>query len=41
MKEKGIALCPTMTADEAISEYRGWNKEAPRTCTIEGETRKF
>jgi imidazolonepropionase-like amidohydrolase len=26
MKEKNVALCPTLTADEAISEYRGWKK---------------
>ena len=24
MKEKGIALCPTIAADEAISVYNGW-----------------
>jgi imidazolonepropionase-like amidohydrolase len=26
MKEKGIALCPTLSATEAISGYRGWKK---------------
>ncbi|MDB5132462.1 MAG: dihydroorotase [Mucilaginibacter sp.] len=26
MKEKGIALCPTIAATEAISTYRGWKK---------------
>ena len=26
MKEKGIALCPTIAATEAISSYRGWKK---------------
>jgi imidazolonepropionase-like amidohydrolase len=26
MKEKGIALCPTLAATEAISSYRGWKK---------------
>jgi len=26
MKEKGVAFCPTLTADEAISEYSGWKK---------------
>ncbi|HVS92666.1 MAG TPA: amidohydrolase family protein [Mucilaginibacter sp.] len=26
MKEKGIALCPTLAATEAISTYRGWKK---------------
>jgi imidazolonepropionase-like amidohydrolase len=27
MKEKGIALCPTLAATEAIAQYRGWNKQ--------------
>lgn len=26
MKEKGIALCPTLTATEAITSYHGWKK---------------
>ncbi|HEY2583069.1 MAG TPA: amidohydrolase family protein [Mucilaginibacter sp.] len=26
MKEKGIALCPTIAATEAISSYHGWKK---------------
>jgi len=26
MKEKGIALCPTLAATEAIAYYRGWKK---------------
>jgi imidazolonepropionase-like amidohydrolase len=26
MKEKGIALCPTVSAGEAISSYHGWRK---------------
>lgn len=26
MKEKGIALCPTLSATEAISSYHGWRK---------------
>ena len=26
MKEKGVALCPTLAATEAISSYRGWKK---------------
>ncbi|HVW14988.1 MAG TPA: amidohydrolase family protein [Mucilaginibacter sp.] len=26
MREKGIALCPTLAATEAISTYRGWKK---------------
>ena len=26
MKEKGVALCPTIAAGDAISQYRGWKK---------------
>ncbi len=26
MKEKGIALCPTLAATEALATYRGWSK---------------
>lgn len=26
MKEKGVALCPTLAAGDAISQYRGWKK---------------
>jgi imidazolonepropionase-like amidohydrolase len=26
MKEKGVALCPTLAAGDAIEQYRGWRK---------------
>jgi imidazolonepropionase-like amidohydrolase len=26
MKEKGVALCPTIAAGDAVSQYRGWRK---------------
>ncbi len=26
MAERGVALCPTLAAGDAISQYRGWNK---------------
>lgn len=26
MKEKGVALCPTLAAGDAITQYRGWKK---------------
>ncbi len=26
MKRNGVALCPTLTASEAVLSYRGWNK---------------
>ena len=28
MKQKGTALCPTLAAGDAISQYRGWRKGA-------------
>ncbi len=31
MKEKGVALCPTLAAGEAISEYNGWIKGKSET----------
>lgn len=36
MKQKGVALCPTVAAGDAISRYRGWRKgeepEPPRVA---------
>ncbi|HYZ47403.1 MAG TPA: amidohydrolase family protein, partial [Sphingomonas sp.] len=29
MKERGIALCPTLAARDAIARYRGWNGKEP------------
>jgi imidazolonepropionase-like amidohydrolase len=26
MKEKGVALCPTIAAGDAVSQYKGWKK---------------
>jgi imidazolonepropionase-like amidohydrolase len=26
MKERGVALCPTLTASEAVAQYAGWKK---------------
>jgi imidazolonepropionase-like amidohydrolase len=26
MKEKGVALCPTLAAGEAVEQYKGWKK---------------
>jgi imidazolonepropionase-like amidohydrolase len=36
MKEKGVALCPTIAAGDAVSQYKGWKKgdpEPPRIAT--------
>lgn len=27
MKEKGVALCPTLSAGDAVAQYNGWKKE--------------
>jgi imidazolonepropionase-like amidohydrolase len=26
MQEKGVCLCPTLAAGDAVSQYRGWKK---------------
>ncbi len=39
MKSKGIALCPTLAAGDAIAQYNGWRKgDRPRTGTHPPET---
>jgi imidazolonepropionase-like amidohydrolase len=34
MKEKGVALCPTLAATDSIARYRGWNGAAPEPAAI-------
>ncbi len=37
MKEKGIALCPTLAAGDAIAQYKGWRKgidEEPESIKV-------
>lgn len=42
MKEKDVALCPTLTADEAMSEYNGWKKgSAPEPMAIKEKRESF
>lgn len=42
MKEKGVAFCPTLTADEAMSEYNGWKKgSAPEPARIKEKRESF
>jgi imidazolonepropionase-like amidohydrolase len=41
MKEKGVALCPTLAAGDAIQQYRGWKKDTdpePRSITNKKKT---
>jgi imidazolonepropionase-like amidohydrolase len=41
MRERGVALCPTLAATDAISRYRGWNGAAPRPPAVEEKRRSF
>lgn len=34
MKERGVALCPTIAAGDAIQHYRGWRRGAPEPESI-------
>jgi imidazolonepropionase-like amidohydrolase len=41
MHDKGIPLCPTVAADDAIARYRGWNGEAPEPEMIRAKRASF
>jgi imidazolonepropionase-like amidohydrolase len=41
MKERGVALCPTLAATEAISRYRGWNGAAPEPPAVKDKKAAF
>ena len=41
MKQKGIALCPTLAATDAVSRYRGWNGAAPEPSAVVEKRRAF
>jgi imidazolonepropionase-like amidohydrolase len=41
MKERGVALCPTVAAGDAISRYRGWNGQAPEPEGIREKRASF
>ncbi|WP_396634147.1 amidohydrolase family protein [Maribacter sp. R86514] len=42
MKEKGIGLCPTIAAGDAITQYRGWNKATdPEPERIQQKRKSF
>jgi imidazolonepropionase-like amidohydrolase len=34
MRERGVALCPTLAATDAISRYRGWNGAEPAPAAV-------
>lgn len=42
MKEKGVALCPTLAAGDAIAQYRGWRKGIdPEPAGISNKKKSF
>lgn len=41
MHDKGIVLCPTLAAGDAIARYRGWNGQAPAPAALEQERKTF
>jgi len=42
MKEKGVGLCPTLAAGNAITQYRGWNKSTdPEPERIQQKRKSF
>ena len=42
MKEKGIALCPTLAAGDAVMQYRGWKKGIePEPQSITNKRKSF
>lgn len=41
MKARGIPLCPTLAASDAIAHYRGWNGSAPEPASISAKRASF
>jgi imidazolonepropionase-like amidohydrolase len=42
MKEKNVALCPTLSAGEAVQQYRGWKKGIdPEPASITNKKKTF
>ena len=41
MRERGVALCPTLAASEAIARYRGWNGTAPEPAALIEKRKSF
>ena len=41
MKEKNIALCPTLAAGDAIAHYRGWKKGTEEPASIKAKRKSF
>jgi imidazolonepropionase-like amidohydrolase len=41
MRERNVALCPTLAATDAISRYRGWNGAAPEPEAVKEKRTSF
>ena len=41
MAKRGVVLCPTLAAGDAIARYRGWNGQAPLPAGLEQERKAF
>ena len=41
MAAKGIALCPTLAASDAVARYRGWNGAEPAPASVLLNRRSF
>jgi imidazolonepropionase-like amidohydrolase len=41
MQKRGIVLCPTLAAGDAIARYKGWNGKAPLPASLEQERHAF
>ena len=41
MHDKGVVLCPTLAAGDAIARYRGWDGKAPAPPALELERKAF
>jgi imidazolonepropionase-like amidohydrolase len=41
MKERGVALCPTLAASDAVARYRGWNGSEPAPASVTEGRKSF
>jgi imidazolonepropionase-like amidohydrolase len=41
MRDKGITLCPTLAASDAVAHYRGWNGADPAPASVEENRHSF
>jgi len=41
MKDRGIALCPTLAASDAVARYQGWDGREPAPAAVESTRTSF